>query len=230
MSVWALVPTAGSGERFGGGCPKPLAFCGGKPLIAHTLAVLEHCELVAGVVLIAHPDWLKEYGDVVAGHAFSKVRAVVAGGGTRTQSVRNGLAALAAWDHEPGGVDVVLVHDGVRPFLTAGMIAAGLEAVKETGAAVAAVPVTSTIKAIDPQTRRVSGTLDRELLREIQTPQVFLRVLLEQAYREDRDGATDDAALLEKVGVPVTIFPGHAMNIKITTPADLCVAEAFLRS
>jgi len=229
VSVWAIVPTAGSGARFGGPCPKPLALCGGESVIGRTLAVFQQSPLVAGVILVAPAGWLKDYEDIVRGCAFSKVRAVVAGGETRTQSVRNGLAALAAFDREPGRADVVMIHDGVRPLVTAAMIAAGLKAVEETGASVAAVPVTPTIKTIDPRTQRVSGTLDRELLREIQTPQVFARALLERAYREDRDGATDDAALLEKIGVPVTIFPGHPANVKITTPQDILAVEAFLK-
>ncbi|MEI8012634.1 MAG: 2-C-methyl-D-erythritol 4-phosphate cytidylyltransferase [Candidatus Omnitrophota bacterium] len=229
MSAWVIIPTAGTGERFGGPLPKPLVMCGGKAVIARTLEVFQQSALIEGIVLIAHALWLKDYQDVVRAGNFSKVKVVVEGGVTRTQSVRNGLAALAAFDHEPGGAKIVMIHDGVRPFVTEEMLAAGLLAVRETGAAIAAVPVKSTIKVVDPKGERVCGTLDRDLLREIQTPQVFDRQLLERAYREDRDGATDDAALVERLGVAVMLFPGHVTNIKITTPEDISVAEAFLR-
>lgn len=229
MSVWALIPTAGTGERFGGPLPKPLVLCGGKTVIARTLDVFQQSDLITGVVLIVPAGWTKDYQEVVRAGSFSKVRVVVEGGATRTQSVRNGLEAVAAFDPGTAKAAVLIIHDGVRPLVTEAMIASGLLAVQETGAAVAAIPVKPTIKVVDPKGQRVCGTLDRSLLREIQTPQVFERGLLERAYRQDRDGATDDAVLVERLGVAVVIFPGHVTNIKITTPEDICVAEAFLR-
>jgi 2-C-methyl-D-erythritol 4-phosphate cytidylyltransferase len=121
-----------------------------------------------------------------------------------------------------------MVHDGVRPLVTNTVIKAGLDAVKASGAAVAAVTVKPTIKAIDPRTGLVTETLDRDLLREIQTPQVFSRELLERAYRQDGEGATDDAALVERLGVKVAVFEGSSRNIKITTPEDILIAQAFM--
>jgi 2-C-methyl-D-erythritol 4-phosphate cytidylyltransferase len=224
VSVWAIVPAAGTGERFGGVRPKPFADLDGKPVIVRTLEVFEQCALVEGVVLVAHQDWLKDYQDLVDTHGLKKVRSVVAGGDTRTQSVRSGLAVL------PTEVDVVMVHDGVRPFVTMDMIAAGIGAVKATGAAIAAVAVKPTIKVVDPKAEMVMGTLDRELLREVQTPQVFERKLIDRAYAEDIDGATDDAALVEHLGVKVNVFMGSYTNIKITTPEDMIIARAFLGS
>ena len=224
MSVWAIVPAAGTGERFGGAKPKPLTDLGGKPVIVRTLEVFEHCGPVEGVVLVVHQDWLKDYKGLVAAHRLKKVKAVVAGGETRTQSVRSGLLALGV------DADVVMVHDGVRPLVTPGIITAGIDAVKTTGAAIAAVPVKPTIKVIDPKTKTVTETLDRELLREVQTPQVFDRKILEKAYSQDRDGATDDAALVERSGVKVSVFMGSYANVKITTPEDLVVARALLKS
>jgi 2-C-methyl-D-erythritol 4-phosphate cytidylyltransferase len=222
VSVWVIVPTAGTGERFGGPKPKPLADLDGKPVIARTLAVLESCTGINGVVVVAHADWIKDYQDVVRQYELKKVKAVVAGGATRTQSVRQGLAVVG---HD---AEVIMVHDGVRPLVTEAIIQKGLEAVKATGAAVAAVPVKPTIKVVDPKTQIVRETLDRDLLWEIQTPQVFERELLEKAYREDRDGASDDAALVERLGVKVKVFEGAYTNIKITTPEDMAVAQAFL--
>jgi 2-C-methyl-D-erythritol 4-phosphate cytidylyltransferase len=223
VSVWAIVPAAGTGERFGGDKPKPFADLGGKPVIVRTLEVFEHCGLVGGVVLVVHQDWLKDYKELVAAHRLKKVKAVIVGGDTRTQSVRNGLLALGV------DADVVMVHDGVRPLVTPAVIAAGLAAVRDAGAVIAAVPVKPTIKVIDPKTRTVAETLDRELLWEVQTPQIFDRKVLEKAYAEDRDGATDDAALVERSGFKVGVFMGSYENVKITTPEDLVVARALLK-
>ena len=222
MSAWVIVPAAGTGERFGGARPKPFADLGGIPVIIRTLQVFEDCDPVEGVVLVAHQDWLKDYKDLIAHYRLKKVKAVVAGGDTRTQSVRLGLAALDA------RVDAVMVHDGVRPLVTAAIIVAGIDAARLTGAAIAAVPVKPTIKVVDPNACVVVETLDRELLWEVQTPQVFDRKILQRAYAEDRDGATDDAALVERTGVQVKVFMGSYTNIKITTPDDLVAARAFI--
>jgi 2-C-methyl-D-erythritol 4-phosphate cytidylyltransferase len=223
VSVWAIVPAAGTGERFGGTRPKPFADLGGKPVIVRTLDVLGSCGSIDGIILVVHPDWLKDYKDLVAAHGLKKVKAVLAGGDTRTQSVRIGLLALGT------DVDVVMVHDGVRPLVNTKIIAAGLEAVKASGAAIAAVPVKPTIKAVDRKTKTVMKTLDRDLLWEVQTPQIFDRKVLEKAYTDDRDGATDDAALVERSGVKVAVFMGSYENLKITTPEDLVIARAFLK-
>ena len=221
MSVWAIVAAGGTGERFGGNRPKPFADLDGKPVVVRTLEIFEGHARVDGIVLVAHPGWLKDYRELVARHGLRKVKAVVAGGATRTASVRSGLAALDA------GVDVVMVHDGVRPLVAPEIITAGLEAVKTTGAAVAAVPVKPTIKAVDPKTGAVTATLDRGALWEAQTPQVFDRRVLEDAYRDESGGASDDAALVERRGGKVAVFMGSYSNVKITTPDDLVVARAL---
>jgi 2-C-methyl-D-erythritol 4-phosphate cytidylyltransferase len=223
VSVWAIIPAGGTGERFGGAKPKPLTDLEGKPVVVRTLEVFAQCACVEGIVLVVHRDWLKDYQDVVLIHKLKKVKAVIVGGDTRTQSVRNGLAFLGV------AADVVMVHDAVRPLVTAGIIAAAIDAVKITGAAIAAVPVKPTIKGVDPKSMTVTETLDRDLLWEVQTPQVFDRKVLARAYAEDRDGATDDATLVERIGVKVSVFMGAYTNIKITTPEDLLIAKAFLQ-
>lgn len=223
MSIWAIVPAGGIGQRFGGEKPKPFAELDGVPVIVHTLQVFEQCFLVEGVILVAHRDWLKDYQNMTVLYGFKKVKAVIAGGETRTQSVRNGLGALG------DAADMVIVHDGVRPLVTSAMIVRGIDAVKRTGAAIAAVPVKPTIKSVDPKTGAVMETLDRSLLWEVQTPQIFDRKTLERAHAEDRSGATDDAALVERIGVPVDVFMGSYTNVKITTPEDIVVARAFLK-
>ncbi len=221
MSVWAIIPAAGTGARFGGAMPKPLAELGGAPVIARTLGVFQECPAVDGIVLVVHRDWQGDHEKIARG--FTKVKAVVAGADTRTGSVRNALALL------PPEARVVIVHDGVRPLVTPEIITAGLEAVKATGAAIAAVPVKPTIKAVDPAAMTVTETFDRSLLWEVQTPQVFSRPLLERAYREDTQGASDDAALVERMGAKVNVFMGAYTNIKITTPEDLLTARVFLK-
>ncbi|MFH0754365.1 MAG: 2-C-methyl-D-erythritol 4-phosphate cytidylyltransferase [Candidatus Omnitrophota bacterium] len=222
MSCWAVIPAAGTGERFGGTKPKPLADLSGKPVIAHTLAVFEACADVDGVVVVVHCDWLEDYKGMIRELKLEKVRAVIAGGNTRTQSVRHGLEAV---DRQ---AQVVMVHDGVRPFVDEAMIQRALLAVHSTGAAVAGVRVKPTIKVVDRVSQVVCETLDRDLLWEIQTPQVFDRVLLERAYRQGGAGASDDAALVERMGIGVKVFEGAYTNIKITTPEDMLVARAFL--
>ncbi|MBF0619781.1 MAG: 2-C-methyl-D-erythritol 4-phosphate cytidylyltransferase [Candidatus Omnitrophica bacterium] len=223
MKVAAIIPTAGTGERFGGAMPKPLADLHGKSVIARTLDVFERTAVVDRVILIAHADYADEYKAVVKAEGFKKVSAVVIGGATRSQSVRNGLRAL---DKD---IDVVLVHDGVRPLVTSVMIEEGVALAVEMGAAVAAMPVKPTLKVVEPKTHVVRETLDRTLVWEIQTPQVFKREILDRAYADDSE-ATDDAALVERMGVAVRVFKGSYTNIKITTPDDLIVAEAFWRS
>jgi 2-C-methyl-D-erythritol 4-phosphate cytidylyltransferase len=222
MITVALIPTAGTGERLGASVPKPLIEINGEPLIAHTLKVFERVASVAGVVLVVHPYYKKDYQDLVDSYGFKKISAIVDGGATRSQSVRNGLRAL------PPDADFVIVHDGVRPIVTVDLIERGLALAREEKAVIAAVPVKPTLKVVDPQTNIVRETLDRTLVWEIQTPQIFERKLLERAYAGDTE-ATDDAALVERLGVPVKVFMGDYRNIKITTPDDLIVAEALLR-
>lgn len=210
MNVWAIIPTAGTGERFGATVPKPLVELKGKPVIAHTLDVFEKSTSVEGVVLIIHSDFRKEYEEIVALFGFKKVRKIIDGGATRTQSVRQGLSVV------PDDVGVVMVHDGVRPLVSSAMIERGLQALSEADAVIAAVPLKPTLKVVDPVTGIVSETLDRTLVWEVQTPQIFRSALLKRAYSEDMT-ATDDAALVEALGVKVKIFPGDPRNIKITT-------------
>jgi len=123
---------------------------------------------------------------------------------------------------------MVMVHDGVRPLVTSRVLEDGLRLAKDKGTAVAAVPVKPTLKVVDPRTMAVTETLDRSLIWEIQTPQIFRRELLDRAYKAD-ENATDDAALVELLGVPVMVYMGDRRNIKITTPEDLIIAEALVK-
>lgn len=220
MKVQAIVVAAGSGERLKAGVAKPFVMLRGRPLIIHTLAVLQDCALIQSIIVAAHPDCLKKMTDVIHQAELHKVSVVVAGGATRSQSVKNTLAALDA------DTDVVLIHDGARPLITADFVEQMIMAASFSDhAVIAAVPVKSTIKRANRDSRLVEETLDRRVLWDVQTPQIFEKRMLLKAYSQDNIEATDDAALVERMGGAVKIFLGLEQNIKITTPYDLQIAE-----
>ena len=199
-----------------GGIDKIFAPLAGTPIIAHTLRAFEESRIVSLISLVLAPERLAD-GRALSGR---KVSAVVPGGPRRQDSVRLGLEAL-------GGCEYVLVHDGPRPFVTHDLIERALEAARESGAAVPAVPVTDTIKEAGAD-GFVTSTLDRSRLWAVQTPQAFRRDILLRAHAEITADVTDDAAMVEALGIPVRIFEGDRRNIKITTPQDLVLAEAML--
>ncbi len=216
----AVVVAGGSGSRFGGDRPKQLALLAGRPVLTHTLAVFEASPLVTEIVLVLPGDWLTAIEDeAVRPFGFRKVR-TVAGGAMRTESTRNGLAAATG--------DLILVHDGVRPLVTAAMIEAVAWAAWEHGAALAALPARDTVKAVTGE-GLVEGTLDRSRLWLAQTPQGFRREVLAEALgAAGKAEATDDIGLVERLGRTAKVVPGSPRNLKITTPEDLRMAEAFL--
>jgi 2-C-methyl-D-erythritol 4-phosphate cytidylyltransferase len=219
QSVGAIIAAAGRGRRFGEG-DKLFAPLAGRPLIAHTLIAFEVCRLIDTVVLVLTEENLERACRLVDAAGFDKVAVICPGGPRRQDSVRLGLEAL-------GECRWVVVHDGARPLVTAALIEAGLAAAAETGAAIAAVPLADTLKeaADDGLVRR---TLDRHNLWAAQTPQVFDYDLLWEAHRQAEGEVTDDAALVEALGRRVKVFPGSARNLKVTTAADLALAQALL--
>jgi 2-C-methyl-D-erythritol 4-phosphate cytidylyltransferase len=218
-SVGAIIAAAGVGRRFGEG-DKLFAPLAGRPLIAHTLMAFEVCRAVEAVVLVLAEENLERGRGLVASAGFDKVAAICSGGPRRQDSVRLGLEALpeCRW---------VVVHDGARPLVTAALIEAGLTAAAETGAAIAAVPLADTLKEAG-EDDLIARTIDRRNLWAAQTPQVFERELLREAHRRAQAEATDDAALVEALGRRVKVFPGSARNLKMTTAADLALAQALL--
>ena len=218
-SVGAIIAAAGRGRRFGEG-DKLFAPLAGRPLIARTLMAFEVCRAVDRVVLVLAEENLERGRGLVASAGFDKVAAICCGGPRRQDSVRLGLEALpeCRW---------VVVHDGARPLVTAALIEAGLVAAAETGAAIAAVPVADTLKEV-ADNGQIARTLDRRNLWCAQTPQVFERELLREAHRLAQGNATDDAALVEALGRRVKVFPSSPSNLKVTTPADLALAQALL--
>jgi len=219
--VGAVVVAAGRSVRMGG-LDKLFAPLGGRPLLARTLTAFQECAAVRRVVLVLAADNLTRGLALAEEEGLSKVRTVCLGGRRRQDSVWEGLEALGpcAW---------VVVHDGARPLVTPQLIEEGLAAARETGAAVCALPAPDTVKRVDEQ-GRVLHTLDRRRLWLVQTPQVFRYDILREAHKRSRRAATDDAALVERLGYRVRVYLGSPRNLKVTTPEDLALAEALLKS
>jgi 2-C-methyl-D-erythritol 4-phosphate cytidylyltransferase len=221
--VGAVIVAAGRGTRMGTAESKQYLLLEGKPILVHTLEVFQKDTLVEEIVLVTGEQdvercwaWVQEYG-------LDKVTKVIPGGAERQDSVYKGLEQLES--------EWVLIHDGVRPFVTSHLIRSGLEGALESGASVVAVPVKDTVKMAGSD-GYVSATPDRRSLWAIQTPQAFRRLeLVEAHHRAQADGftGTDDSMLVERLGVRVRIVEGDYTNIKITTPEDLDYA-AFIRS
>ena len=205
---------------------KPYLNLGDKPILVHTIDAFDRNPVIDTVSVVVDAADLKMcQSTVIAPNAFLKVRDLVVGGQTRQASVFNGLQSL------PTDVDCVIVHDGVRPFVTDEIIFACIEAADEWGAAVAAVPVKDTIKVASAD-GFIVDTPDREKLWTVQTPQAFrTSVLLDAHALAQREGvtATDDAMLVEQLGFKVKMVSGSDSNLKITTREDLIIAEALKR-
>lgn len=215
-TVWAVVVAGGSGERFGQ--MKQFALLAERPVVEWAVNACRPSS--AGVVLVLpRGSWQ---------HATHGADVVVEGGATRAESVRLGLAAV------PESAEVILVHDAARPLASDALFAAVIAAVTSddgggaaVGGAIPGLPVSDTIKEVDG-THTVTRTLDRSSLVAVQTPQAFGAELLRRAHAAGGE-ATDDAALVEALGVAVRVVPGDPLNLKITTPADLDLAERLLR-
>jgi 2-C-methyl-D-erythritol 4-phosphate cytidylyltransferase len=217
--VGAIIVAAGQSSRMDG-VDKTFALLHGQPLIVHTLSHFQRSPSVVEIVLVLAPQSLEQGRLMVENYQLGKVSRVCAGGETRQDSVRCGLEALTPCQW-------VMVHDGARPCLDQSLLERGLAAARDTGAAVAGVPVKDTIKVATPD-GLVDNTPPRELLWAAQTPQIFRYDLLLEAHRRSTYSATDDAALVEELGHPVRLFLGSYRNLKVTTPEDLALAEVFL--
>ena len=214
--VGAIIAAAGSSERMGG-VDKMFALLGGEPILARVVDVFQGCDLIDQIVLVVSRQSLKRCRQLVAEYGWSKVTDVCPGGERRQDSVAAGLSRLShcQW---------VIIHDGARPLVTEDLIHGGLTEAEETGAAVAAVPVTDTIK-VAGEDRLVQQTPSRQDLWAVQTPQVFRFDIITEAYRQIKDEVTDDASLVEQLGYRVKLYMGAYDNIKVTTPDDLALAE-----
>ncbi len=217
--VAVLVPAAGQGVRLGAGGPKALRALDGTPLLVHAVRRAAQAARVAAIVVAAPPDALDAVRELLAPVA---PVIVVAGGDTRQASVTRALAAA------PAHLPIVLVHDAARCLAPPSLFEAVAAAVR-TGApaVIPALPVVDTIKQVDAASV-VVGTLDRALLRAVQTPQGFRRATLLAAHAAAVDEHTDDAGMVERLGLPVLTVPGDDLALKITRPVDLLIARALL--
>jgi len=224
MKTAVIIPAAGKGQRMGADIEKQFLSLNGKPIIAHTVRVFQSSPSI-DLIYPVLPPYLTDSAESVAGFApgQDKIAAVVAGGEARQDSVANGLKALAP------DVDIVLVHDGVRPFITERLIQDCIATASAHGACLAALQAQETVKRTDDE-GVVTATLPRDLIYLAQTPQTFRRDVLELAFRRAREDAfygTDEAMLVERLGLQVRVVPGERWNIKITNPEDLTWARVY---
>ncbi len=220
--VAAIIVAAGDSQRMEG-IDKMFAPLGGRPVLARVIDTFQNCRRIDQIIIVMNSKNIEQCRRMVAAEAeaWNKLKDICIGGKQRQDSVVEGLKRLKEGEW-------VVIHDGARPLVTADLIERGLEAAKETGAAVAAVPVTDTIKFVN-SSEIVRQTLPRQNLRAVQTPQVFRIDVIKNTYKYTTGDVTDDAALVEKAGYKVKLYMGSYDNIKITKPDDLAVAEALLK-
>ena len=226
MKVAAIVPAAGLGKRLHSKSPKAFALLGGKPLLVQTLKRLLACYPFSEIVVATPPKKIEETQKLIRTYRLRGKIKVVGGGSTRADSVFNALLAVTP------GSDWVLVHDAARPLVGRDLILRLLGAAKKMGAALCALPVTATVKRVNPKTLWVLRTEDRRQLYLAQTPQIFKHKLLLARYRKlgnKASSATDEAALFDGSKTRVQLVLGDPTNLKITTPFDLKLAESYLK-
>ncbi len=221
----AVIVAAGSGRRMGGVRKAHLQLCG-RPVLDHSIDALRRAPGCGGIVVVLHPEEFERGEEAARLRDAFGITAVACGGATRQQSVLAGLGAAGE------GAEVVLIHDAARPLVSPAVVAEVAQAAGRWGAAIAAVPAAHTVKQVDAD-GRILATPPRDALYFAHTPQGFRRELILRAHRAARDAAftgTDDAQLVERLGEPVHVVQDSPHNLKITTPEDLLVAEALLKS
>ncbi len=221
----AIIVAAGQGTRMGGERAKQFLAFAGAPVIVHTLRRFEQSATIAACIIVLPAAETHEFQTKIESYGLRKRAHVVAGGATRTESVARGLAAVGN-----AAVEIIAVHDGVRPFVTAAEIDRTVRAAERDGAALLVAPVVDTIKELNAG--HVTRTLPRAGLYRALTPQCFRYELLCRAYAHahaNKLTATDDSALVEQLGIAVTAIEGDPRNIKLTCPADFALAEILAR-
>jgi len=220
----AIIVAAGEGQRLGTQRAKQFLDLCGEPVLVHTLKAFDQCTDVHQVILVVPTEVRETFAAQLPAFGLKKVSRIIAGGRERQDSVWRGLQLV-----DTTLTEMVVIHDGVRPLVTPEQIQGVIDQARSSGAATLAIPVTDTIKEVEGS--QVIKTLDRRRLYLVQTPQAFRAEILVSAYqRACAEGlrATDDAALVEQCGVPVTIVEGSRDNLKITWPEDLALAEFLL--
>lgn len=223
----AIIVAAGQGTRMGGNIPKQFRLLAGVPLIIHTLRCFEQSAMIDEIVVAVPAAQHASFLDAQAQYDLRKVKNVVRGGATRSESVWRALETLDGTHTE-----IVAVHDGARPCVTQDEINSVVERARQTGAAILVAAATDTIKEVNDG--RIVRTLHRASLRHALTPQCFCYELLRQAYMQtsadERRAATDDSSLVERLGARVEVVEGSARNIKITRPQDWILVEELLKN
>ena len=221
----AIIAAAGAGTRMVSDRPKQFLLLRGTPILFHTLNAFEQCDSIHEVIVVLPAEESAGFLSLAGKFGVRKIARVVPGGATRAESVKRGLMAIRS-----ATAEIVVVHDGVRPFVTVEEIENTIAAAQLNGAAILVAPATDTIKQVNDQ--RVEKTLDRRVLRRALTPQCFTYELLREAYQRadvNDPTLTDESGLVEQLGKSVSIVEGSSRNIKITTAEDLAVAEALLK-
>ena len=221
----AIIAAAGQGKRMAGKRPKQFLELAGTPIIIHTLKVFEQCEVIHEIITVLGAEEIEGFLSLTRKFGLAKASKAVAGGATRAESVFNGLKALDAQQ-----VEIVAVHDGVRPFVTTDEITRTVEAAKLGGAAILVSAEVDTVKQVSGGV--VVDTLDRSKLRNALTPQCFSYELLARAYRSVDvldPTLTDESSLVERLGEKVVTVEGSSRNIKITQAEDLVIGEGILK-
>ena len=229
MQVFAILPAAGLGTRMAGPQPKQFLSLGGIPILIHSLRAFASVDAVKAIYVAVRKTEMERVQAQVVEHGFADRVHVVEGGDTRQESVVHALNALPA---EPD--DIVLVHDAVRPLIDKATIERTIEAVAEHGAAVVGLPAVDTIKQVERTAHGalITSTIPREFIVQAQTPQGFRVGLLRKAMGdavEDGFVGTDEASVVERAGLPVAVVHGSQVNLKITQPGDIELAEFYLR-
>jgi 2-C-methyl-D-erythritol 4-phosphate cytidylyltransferase len=229
MQVFVILPAAGLGTRMAGPQPKQFLALNGLPILIHSLRAFASVERVTAIYVAVRASEIERVQAQVAEYQLSARVRVVEGGDSRQESVSHALTALPA-----GPDDLVLVHDAVRPLIDAATIDRTIDAVLEHGAAIVGLPAIDTIKQVERTAHGalVTSTIPREFVVLAQTPQGFRYGLLQKAFAEaTADGfvGTDEASIVERAGLPVAVVHGSQVNLKITQPGDLELAEFYLR-
>lgn len=223
----AVITAAGSGKRFGDtGLPKQFAPLAGEPLLSHSIRSFSESDTIGEIIVVVPEDFIEfTRNEIVDKYGYDKAAKIVPGGEERQHSVEKGFRTLT------GKPDVVLVHDGVRPFIRPETIDAVTEEARRSGAAICAVPATDTVKQSSPE-RFIDDTLDRNGIWLAQTPQGFRYDFLEEAFRRAREDGylgTDESLLVERTGIKVKLVEGSHYNIKITTKEDIVLGELMIK-
>lgn len=221
MNYYALIVAGGSGRRMGAGIPKQFLLLNGKPLLMHTLEAFYCYNPQMQLVLVLPTDAQLYWQELCTRHQFHIAHRVCDGGKSRFHSVQNGLK----WIQEPG---LVAIHDGARPLVSPAVIGRTFDAAAQYGNAVPVLPVQDSVRQLDANTNQ---PVSRDNLRLIQTPQTFKTLVIQQAYKQDYEpDFTDDATVVEKLGLKIHLVAGCPRNLKVTRPEDLALAEYYLQS